>query len=169
MSRENPLRGAPRIHGELLKLGIDIGETSVRKDMVRHSKPSSQTERTFPENHVKTMVAVDFFTVPAIRFQVLSVFLALAHDRRRILHFGVPAHPTAEWTARQLRDAFPWDSAPRCLWQARDRIFGDDFTRQVRDMGIKPVLSAPRSPWQRSHVERVIGTLRRERLDHSGR
>ena len=147
MSRENPLWGAPRIHGELLKLGIDIGETSVAKYMVRQRKPPSQTWRTFLENHVKTLVSVDFFTVPTIRFQVLYVFLVLAHDRRRIVHFGVTAHPTAEWTAQQLRDAFPWDTAPRYLLRDRDRTFGDEFTKQVKDMGIQEVLSAPRSPW----------------------
>ena len=166
MSRENPLWGAPRIHGELLKLGIDISETSVGKYMLRRPKPPSQTWRTFLENQVKTMVSVDFFTVPTIRFHILYVFLVLAHERRRILHFGVTAHPTAEWTAQQLREAFPWDTAPRYLLRDRDRIFGDCFTQQVRDMGIEPVLSAPRSPWQRAYVERVIGTLRRECLDH---
>ena len=166
MSRENPLWGAPRIHGELLKLGIDIGETSVAKYMVRQRKPPSQTWRTFLENHVKTLVSVDFFTVPTIRFQVLYVFLVLAHDRRRVVHFGVTAHPTAEWTAQQLRDAFPWDAAPRYLLRDRDRIFGDEFTQQVKDMGIQEVLSAPRSPWQRAYIERLIGTLRRECLDH---
>ena len=166
MSRENPLWGAPRIHGELLKLGIDIGETSVSKYMVRRRKPPSQTWRTFLENHVKSMVSVDFFTVPTIRFRILSVFLVLAHDRRRILHFAVTAHPTAEWTAHQLREAFPWDTAPRYLLRDRDRIFGSDFVEQVKAMGIKQVLSAPRSPWQRASVERVIGTLRRECLDH---
>ena len=108
MSRENPLWGAQCIHGELLKLGIDIGETSVGKYMVRGRKPPSQTWRTFLENHFKAMVAVDFFTVPTIGFQMLYVFLVLAHDRRRILYFGVTAHPTAEWTAQQLREAFPW-------------------------------------------------------------
>jgi transposase InsO family protein len=112
------------------------------------------------------MVSVDFFTVPTIRFQVLYVFLVLAHDRRRILHFGVTAHPTAEWTAQQLREAFPWETAPRYLLRDRDGIFGPDFVKQVRAMGIKQVLSAPRSPWQRAYVERVIGTLRRECLDH---
>ena len=166
LSRENPLWGAPRIHGELLKLGIDIGETSVGKYMVRHRRPPSQTWRTFLENHVKTMVSVDFFTVPTIWFQVLYVFLVLAHDRRRILHFGVTAHPTAEWTAQQLREAFPWDSAPRYLLRDRDGIFGHDFVKEVKAMGIKQVLSAPRSPWQRAYVERVIGTIRRECLDH---
>jgi len=166
MSRENPLWGAPRIHGELLKLGIDIGETSVAKYMVRQRKPPSQTWRTFLENHVKTLVSVDFFTVPTIRFQVLYVFLVLAHDRRRVVHFGVTAHPTAEWTAQQLRDAFPWDTTPRYLLRDRDRIFGDEFTQQVKDRGIQEVLSAPRSPWQRAYIERLIGTLRRECLDH---
>ena len=147
MSRANPTWVAPRIHGELLKLGINIGETSVSKYLVRHRKPPSQTWRTFLENHVKDLVSVDFFTVPTLRFQVLYVFLVLAHDRRRILHFGVTAHRTAEWTAQQLRDAFPWDTAPRYLLRDRDRIFGDAFSKQVQDMAIQEVRSAPRSPW----------------------
>jgi transposase InsO family protein len=166
MSRENPLWGAPRIHGELLKLGIDVGETSVGKYIVRRRKSPSQSRRTFLENHVKSLVSVDFFTVPTLRFQILYVFLVLAHDRRRILHFGVTAHPTAEWTAQQLREAFPWETVPRYLLRDRDRIFGDDFTKQVKDIGLKEVLSAPRSPWQRAYIERLIGTLRRECLDH---
>jgi len=112
------------------------------------------------------MVSVDFFTVPTIRFEILYVFLVLAHDRRRILHFGVTAHPTAEWTAQQLREAFPWDSAPRYLLRDRDQIFGKDFIDQVKALGIKQVLSAPRSPWQRAYVERLIGSIRRECLDH---
>jgi transposase InsO family protein len=160
------LWGAPRIHGELLKLGIDTGETSVGNYMVRHRKPPSQTWRTFLENHVKTMVSVDFFPVPTIRFQILYVFLVPAHDRRRILHFHVTAHPTAEWTAQQLREAFPFDQIPRYLLRDRDGIFGSDFRKDVKAMGIKEVLSAPRSPWQRAYVERVIGTIRRECLDH---
>ena len=166
MCRENPTRGAPRIHGELLKLGINISETSVSKYMVRGRKPPSQTWRTFLENHVKQLVSIDFFTVPTLRFQVLYVFLVLAHDRRRILHFNVTAHPTAEWTAQQLREAFPFDQLPRYLLRDRDAIFGKDFRDQVRDMGIREVLSAPRSPWQRAYVERVIGSIRRECLDH---
>jgi putative transposase len=166
MSRENPMWGAPRIHGELLKLGIDIGETSVSKYMIRWRRPPSQTWKTFLENHVKSMVSVDFFTVPTIRFQILYVFLVLAHDGRRILHFAVTAHPTAEWTVQQLREAFPWDTAPGYLLRDRDRIFGQAFVQQVKAMGIKEVLSAPRSPWQRAYVERVIGTMRRECLDH---
>jgi putative transposase len=166
MCRENPSWGAPRVHGELLKLGIDIGQTSVSKYMVRCRKPPSQTWRTFLENHVAQVVSIDFFTVPTIRFQVLYVFLVLAHDRRRIVHCNVTAHPTAEWTGQQLREAFPFDQLPRYLLRDRDAIFGDAFREQVRDMGIREVLSTPRSPWQRAYVERVIGSIRRECLDH---
>lgn len=166
MSRDNPLWGAPRIHGELLKLGIDIGETSVSKYMVRNRKPPSQSWKTFLENHLKTMVSVDFFTVPTIRFQLLYVFLVLAHDRRRILHVAVTAHPTAEWTGQQLREAFPWDSGPQHLLRDRDRIFGREFTRQLKELGIEEVLGAPGVPQQRAYIERVIGTIRRECLDH---
>jgi transposase InsO family protein len=166
MCRENPTWGAPRIHGELRKLGIDIGETSVSKYMVRSRKPPSQTWRTFLKNHLQQLVSIDFFTVPTIRFQILYVFLVLAHDRRRILHFNVTAHPTAEWTGQQLREAFPFDQLPRYLLRDRDAIFGDDFRKQVTAMGIQEVLSTPRSPWQRAYVERVIGSIRRECLDH---
>ena len=166
MNRENPSWGAPRIHGELLKLGIDIGETSVSKYLVRSRKPPSQTWRTFLENHLQSLVSVDFFTVPTIRFQVLYVFLVLAHERRRIVHFAATAHPTAEWTAHQLREAFPWETAPRYLLRDRDRIFGQEFVNQVKAMGIEQVLSTPRSPWQRAYIERLIGSIRRECLDH---
>jgi putative transposase len=166
MCRENSGWGAPRIHGELLKLGISIGESSVGKYMVRCRKPPSQNWRTFLENHLTQLVSIDFFTVPTLRFQVLYVFLVLAHDRRRIVHFNVTAHPTAEWTGQQLREAFPFDQLPRYLLRDRDAIFGDDFREQVRDMGICEVLSTPRSPWQRAYVERVIGSIRRECLDH---
>jgi len=166
MSRENPLWGAPRIHGGLLKLGIDIGETSVGKYMVRRRNPPSQTWRTFLENHVRTMVSIDFFTVPTIRFQVLHVFLVLAHGRRRIVHFNATAHPTAEWTGQQLREAFPFEEVPRYLLRDRESIFGADFTKEVGHLGIEEVVSAPRSPWQRAYIERVIGSIRRECMDH---
>ena len=166
MCRENPTWGAPRIHGELLKLGIDICQTSVSKYMVRCRQPSSQTWRTFLQNHVSQLVSIDFFTVRTIRFQVLYVFLVLAHDRRRILHFHVTRHPTAEWTGQQLRNAFPFDQLPAYLLRDRDAIYGQDFREQVRDMGIEEVLSTPRSPWQRAYVERIIGSIRRECLDH---
>jgi len=166
MCRENPSWGAPRVHGELLKLGIDIGETSVSKYMVRCHQRPSQTWRTFLENHLQQLVSIDFFTVPTIGFQVLYVFLVLAHDRHRIVHCNVTAHPTAEWTGQQLREAFPFDQLPRYLLRDRDAIFGDSFRGQVRDMGIHEVLCAPRSPWQRAYIERVIGSIRRECLDH---
>ena len=166
MCRENPSWGAPRVHGKLLKLGIDIGETSVSKYMVRCHQPPSQTWRTFLENHLQQLVSIDFFTVPTIGFQVLYVFLVLAHDRRRIVHCNVTAHPTAEWTGQQLREAFPFDQLPRYLLRDLDAIFGDSFRGQVRDMGIHEVLCAPRSPWQRADIERVIGSIRRECLDH---
>jgi putative transposase len=146
MSRDNPLWGAPRIHGELLKLGIAVGETSVSKYMVRHRKPPSQTWRTFVDNHIRTMVWVHFFRVPTLRFQVLYVFLVLVHDRRRILHFAVTAHLTAGWTAQQLREAFPWDNEPRYLLRDCNRTFGKPFVDQIDSMGIKQALSAPRSP-----------------------
>ena len=124
MSCENPGWAAPRVHGELL---------IVSKYLVGSRKPPSQTWRTFLENHLQNLVSVDFFTVPTIRFQILYVFLVLAHERRRIVHFAVTAHPTAEWTARQLREAFPWESAPRYLLRDRDRIFGHEFVKQEGD------------------------------------
>src|SRR4051794_27468522 len=130
--------------------------------MIRRRRPPSQTWRTFLENHVQSLVSVDFFTVPTLRFQILYVFLVLAHDRRRILHVAVTAHPTAEWAAHQLREAFPWESAPRYLLRDRDRIFGQTFVDKVGGRGIKRVFPAPASPWQRAYVERVIGTIRRE-------
>jgi len=150
----------------LLKLGIDIGETSVSKYLVRRRKAPSQTWRTFLDSHVKDLVSIDFFTVPTIRFRTLYVFLVLAHERRRVVHFHVTAHPTADWVAQQLREAFPFDPVPQYLLRDRDGIFGSDFTKQVGDLGMEEVLSAPRSPWQRAYVERLIGTLRRECLDH---
>src|SRR3982074_400533 len=128
---------------------MEIGEPGGGKELGGRRKPPSQDWRTFLENHVKAMVSVDFFTVPTIRFQVLYVFLVLAHDRRRVVHFNVTAHPTAEWTAQQLREAFPFDQVPRYLLRDRDKIFGDSFREQVQDMQIEEVLSAPRSPWQR--------------------
>ena len=167
MSRENAIWGAPRIHGELLKLGIDIGETSVSKYMIRRRRPPSQTWRTFLENHVKSMVSVDFFTVPTIRFQILYVFLVLAHDRRRILHFAVTAHPTAEWAVQQLREAFPWDTAPRYLLRDRDRIFGQDFSHQVKAMQTGAVRAALAvatclcGTGDRNHSPRVLGPRHR--------
>ena len=132
LSRENTTWGSPRIHGELLKLGIEVGQTSVAKYMTRHRKPPSQSWRTFLKNHAKEMVSIDFFTVPTIRFQVLYVFLVMAHDRRRVLHFNVTAHPSAEGRRSNWVQAFPWDSAPRYLLRDRDGIYGRDVVAQVK-------------------------------------
>jgi len=166
MSRQNPLWGAPRIHGELTKLGIQISEASVAKYMVRNPKPPSQTWRTFLDNHVAQLASIDFFTVHTVWFEILFVFLVLAHDRRRVVHFNVTAHPTAEWTAQQMFEAFPFDSAPKYLLRDRDRIYGQEFRNQIAVMNMNEVLSTPHSPWQRAYVERVIGSIRRECLDH---
>ena len=166
MSTANPLWGAPRIHGELLKLGIQISQATVAKYMVRQRKPPSQTWRTFLENHVQQLVAIDFLVVPTVNFRLLFVFVVLAHQRRHAIHFNVTTHPTADWTGRQIAQAFPWDSAPRYLLHDRDCIYGAAFRQRVGEMGIRELLTAPRSPWQNAYVERLIGSLRRECLDH---
>lgn len=166
MSQANPLWGAPRIHGELLKLGIKVSQATVSKYMTRHRKPPSQTWRTFLKNHAKDIVSVDFFTVPTATFRVLYVFLVLSNDRRRIVHFNVTESPTAVWTGRQIVEAFPWDTAPKYLLRDRDGKFGEEFIQRVESIGIKQVLTAARSPWQNPYVERVIGSIRRECLDH---
>jgi len=166
MAASNPLWGAPRIHGELLKLGIDVSQRTVGRLMPKHRKPPSQTWRTFLENHASDLAALDFFTIPTVTFRVLFVLVVLRHDRRRVVHVNVTEHPTAAWTAQQVVEAFPWDSAPRYLLRDRDAIYGAPFRRRVTGLGIEEVLIAPRSPWQNSYVERMIGTLRRELLDH---
>ncbi len=166
MSLANPRWGAPRIHGELLKIAIAVSQATVAKYMVRHRKPPSQTWRTFLKNHVKDLVSADFFVVPTITFQLLFVFVILDHDRRRPIHFAVTSNPTAEWTARQLFEAFPWDNAPRYLLRDRDSIYGEKFCETAKWMGIREVLTAPRSPWQNAYAERLIGSIRRECLDH---
>lgn len=166
MSLANPRWGAPRIHGELLKLGIQVAQTTVAKYMVRYREPPSQNWRTFLRNHVKNLVAAGFFVVPIISFRLLFVFVILAHDRRRPVHFAVTAHPTAEWTARQLLEAFPWDSAPRYLLRDDDGAYGEKFQEATAWLGIREVLTAPQSPWQNAYVERLIGSIRRECLDH---
>jgi putative transposase len=166
MSQANSRWGAPRVHGELLKLGIEISQAAVSKYMVRHRKPPSQGWRTFLDNHVGDLVSIDFFTVPTVTFRVLFVFVILAHERRRIIHFNVTESPSAKWTAQQIVEAFPWDSAPRYLLRDRDGIYGHEFTTRVDHMGIKEVMTAPRSPWQSPYVERLIGTLRRDCIDH---
>ena len=166
MCRANPLWGAPRIHGELLKLGIEISEATVSTYMVKRRGPPSQTWRTFLENHAKEIIALDFFTVPTATFRILFVLIILSHDRRRILHVNVTTHPTAAWTARQLLEACGTDVEPRYLLRDRDAIYGKAFRRQVTALGINEVTTAPRSPWQNPYAERLIGSIRRECLDH---
>lgn len=165
MSRENTSWGAPRIHSELQLLGYDVSETTVAKYMVRHRKPPSQTWRTFLDNHARDIVAVDFFTVPTATFRILFCFVALRHHRRTIVHFNDLAHPTARWTAQQVIEAFPEDSAPRFLIRDRDSIYGDFFRQRIKHMGIEEVITAPRSPWQNPYVERIVGSIRRECLN----
>ncbi|WP_085440342.1 integrase core domain-containing protein [Magnetofaba australis] len=165
MSRENPLWGTPRIHGELLMLGYDVGQTTVGKYMVRPEKPPSQTWRTFLENHSNQIVAMDFFTVPTIFFKVLHVLILIDHERRRIIHFNVTTNPTSAWVIQQIREAFPWDTTPRFLLHDRDQLFmASQFA--FKRMGIETVITAPGSPWQNAIAERVIGTLRRDCFDH---
>ena len=165
MSTANPLWGAPRIHGELQKLGIAVSESTVAKYMRQHPRPPSQRWRTFLANHVSQIMAADFFVVPTMTFRLLFVLVILAHDRRRIAHVAVTAHPTAAWTAQQLRNAFPENQAPRYLLHDRDSVFAHVATT-LEGMNIQEVRTAPRSPWQNGYVERVIGSIRRECLDH---
>ena len=165
MSRDNPTWGAPRIQSELVLLGYDVAESTVSKYMVREKKPPSQTWRTFLENHADRLASVDFFTVPTATFRVLYCFVVLCHERRRIVHVNVTAHPTERWTAQQIVEAFPYDSAPRYLLRDRDLIYGEELRRRIKNMGIKEVITASRSPWQNPFVERTIGSIRRECLD----
>jgi transposase InsO family protein len=166
MAAANPLGGAPRIHGELLKLGLEVAERTVSRLMPKRRTPPSQTWRTFLANHVRDLVAIDCFTIPTARLRVLFVLVVLAHHRRRVLHFNVSEHPTAAWTAQQIVDAFPEDSAPPYLLRDRDTIYGHACRQRVKGMGIREVLTAPQSPWQNPFAERLIGSIRRECLDH---
>ena len=166
MCQENPLWGAPRIQSELALLGHDVAESTVAKYMRHQSKPPSQSWLTFLKNHVGQIAAIDFFTVPTITFRVLYVFLVLRHERRRVVHFNVAAHPTAPWTAQQIVEAFPENQAPRFLLRDRDAIYSPVFADRVEHMGIDEVLTAHRCPWQNPFVERLIGSIRRECLDH---
>jgi transposase InsO family protein len=166
ISIANPLWGAPRIHGELLKLGIDVGQTSVAKYMVRRRGPPSQGWKTFLRNHANGIAAMDLFVVPTVSFRLLYGLLVMAHGRRQILWLGVTAHPTAEWIANQLTAACDWEQVPRYLIRDRDACYGGIFVRRVRSLGIRDRPTSPRSPWQNGCVERLIGSIRRECLDH---
>jgi putative transposase len=166
MTTANPLWGAPRIHGEILKLGIEVAERTVSRLVPKRCTPPSQTWRTFLANHVRDLVSLDFFTVPTVRLRVLFVLVVLAHHRRRVVHFNVTEHPTAHWTAQQIVDAFPDDSAPSYLLRDRDSIYGHAFRKRVKGLGINEVQTAPHSPWQNPFAERLVGSIRRECLDH---
>jgi transposase InsO family protein len=166
MSVANPLWGAPRIHGELLKLGIEVGQTTVAKYMARGRRPPSQGWRTFLRNHADGIASMDLFVVPTISFRPLYGLLILRHGRRQIMSLGATAHPTAEWIARQLIEACGWDMAPRYVVRDRDSVYGQVFMRRLRAMGIRDRPTAPRSPWQNGHSERLIGSIRRECLDY---
>ncbi len=165
MSRENPLWGAPRIHGELLMLGFEVAQSTVSKYMVRGRKPPSQSWRTFLRNHAEAISAIDMCVVPTLTFERLFAFLVLGHGRRQLLWFEVTRRPTAEWLARQITEAFPWASAPAYLVRDNDRAYGQVFTSRVRAMGIRDRPISPRSPWQNGYAERLIGTVRCECLD----
>jgi transposase InsO family protein len=166
MSTENLLWGAPRIHGELLKLGFEVAQSSVAKYMVKRRGPPSQGWRTFLRNHAPEIAAMDLFVVPTIGFDLLYAFVIVRLDRRDLVWINVTTNPTAEWVARQITEAFPWDMAPRFMIRDRDRIYGIVVTRRLRAMGIRDKPTAPASPWQNGFAERLIGSIRRECLDH---
>src|SRR5664280_1711304 len=166
MSKENPLWGAPRIHGELLKLGFEVAESTVSKYIIRRRGTPSQNWRTFLDNHADAIAAIDFCVVPTAPFDRLFAFLVFGHGRRQLLWFAVTRHPTAEWLARQITEAFPWDKAPAYIVRDNDRAFGSVFRRRIQAMGIRDRPTSFRSPWQNGHVERLIGSIRRECTDH---
>jgi len=166
MSMENRLWGAPRIHGELLKLGFEVAQSSVAKYMVKWRGPPSQEWRTFLRNHAPDIAAMDLFAVPTIGFDLLYAFVIVRLDRRDLVWINVTTNPTAEWIARQITEAFPWDDAPQYLIRDRDRIYGAVVMRRLRAMGIRDKPTAPASPWQNGFAERLIGSIRRECVDH---
>ena len=166
MSMNNPLWGAPRIHGELLKLGFEVAQSSVAKYMVKRRGPPGQGWLTFLRNHAPDIAAMDFFVVPTIGFDLLYAFVVIRIERRDLVWINVTKNPTAEWVARQITEAFPWDGAPVYMIRDRDRIYGGILPRRLRAMGIRDKPTAPVSPWQNGFAERLIGSIRRERLDH---
>ena len=166
MSAANVRWGSPRIVGELRKLGIEVAKSTVEKYRVRPRKPSSPTWKSFLNNHAKDMVSIDFLVVPTVGFRMLYVLVILSHYRRQVVHFNVTARATAHWTGQQIVEAFPFDSAPQYLIRDRDGIYGSQFRKRVRSMGIEEILTAPRSPWQNAYVERMIGSIRRDCLDN---
>jgi putative transposase len=166
MSQANPLWGAPRIHGELLKLGLEVSQATVGRYMPWRPKAPSPTWRSFLNNHLHDTAAVDMFVVVTATFQLLYAVVVLDHERRKVFQFEVTQNPTQGWLARQITEAFPWDTAPRFLLRDRDASYGQTFRDRVQAMAIEEVVTAPRSPWQNAYVERIIGSIRRECLDH---
>jgi transposase InsO family protein len=166
MSIENPLWGAPRIHGELLKLGFEVAQSSVAKYMVKRRGPPGQGWRTFLRNHAPDIAAMDLFIVPTIGLDLLYAFVIVSLGRRNLVWINVTTNPTAEWIAHQLTEAFPWNEAPRYLVRDRDQIFGAVVMRRIRAMGIRDKPIAPASPWQNGSAERLIGSIQRECVDH---
>lgn len=166
MSQQNPLWGAPRIHGDLQKLGFAVSQATVSRYLPRRPPNPDQTWRTFLRNHRDCTAAIDFLVVPTLSFRILFVLAVLGHGRRRMVHFAVTANPTATWTARQITEAFPWDEAPRYLIHDRHSTYGEMFRDRARAMAITDTPTAARSPWQNGYVERVIGSIRRECFDH---
>ncbi len=166
ISRENPTWGAPRIHGELMMLGHYVSEATVARYMVKRRGRPTQNWKAFLQNHLPETAAIDFLTVPTVTFRTLYVFVVLSLDRRRIVHFNVTTYPTAEWTALQLYQAFPFDTAPRFLVRDRDGIYGSEVVAAIEAMGIEQKVISARSPWQNGYCERVVGTLKRECLNH---
>ena len=166
MSLDNLLWGAPRIHGELLKLGFEVAQSTVAKYMAKRRRPPSQTWKTFLRNHAEGIAALDLFVVPTIDLRMLFALVIVRIDRRLIVTINVTPHPTAEWIARQVTEAFPWDRTPKYLIRDRDGAYGEVFKRRLRAMGIRDRPVAPRSPWQNCYAERLIGSIRRECVDH---
>lgn len=167
ISLDNPLWGAPRIHGELIMLGYDVSESTVAKYMVKRKGRPTQNWKTFLKNHLGEIAAIDFLTVPTVTFKTLYVFVVLSLDRRRVVHFHVTTHPTSDWTAMQLIQAFPFESAPKYLIRDRDGIYGERVQESIRLLGMKEKVISARSPWQNGYCERVVGTIKRECLNHT--
>lgn len=166
ISLDNPLWGAPRIHGELIILGYEVSESTVAKYMIKRKGRPTQNWKTFLDNHLGEIAAIDFLTLPTVTFKNLYVFIILSLDRRRVIHFNVTANPTAEWTARQLVQAFPFESAPKYLIRDRDGIFGEEVQQAIEFLGMKEKVISARSPWQNGYCERMVGTIKRECLNH---
>ncbi|TSA30731.1 MAG: integrase [Ignavibacteriales bacterium] len=167
MAKDNPLWGIPRIHGEIMKLGFDISESTVMRYVTKkNGRTSGQRWKIFLKNHSAEIVSIDFLTVPTYNFKLMYVLIFLSHERRRIIHFNVSSHPTSEWSTQQLKNALYDSDSPKFLIRDRDTKFGSLFSQTVSDCGIREIVTAYRSPWQNGYCERVIGSIRREFLDH---